>query len=371
MSKSEYKPSKFEELHVTTMSGLTYFNEKVDYQRLFKYLPIDSGQYFIVKKGAAKNVSSDSVLDETKVVKTLVFPDIPGKILTGKCMIDNVTYYSGIIKKYTKAFRNSTTIDISTSDKIVNAKIFVTCIHFCGLKNPTMFKEASKLIIDMMKRVQKISDNAEKNKKMTERTIKWVKKQVNIKTAEQKPVVIAEQKPDSKTDKLEISQKFLNSDYPDDISVELADHFKKLIYIRDPKIYHDYLDEYLSFKRICSPDFAIKELNTSMLNYSFDLKFKPKLAVIALKFWNNHYSDNYMVNYDNRIHSNLTIVKLYELKSQDDEIEPEYVQVTFRIKKRGKATVSGPYEDICKMAYNEFMIIITSYYSKIHVKDHE
>jgi len=368
MSKSEYKPSSFKELHVTTMSGLTFFNEKVDYQRLFKYLPIDSGQYFIVKKGSAKktNVSSEQEENSIKTVKTLIFPEIPGKILTGKCMINNVTYYSGIIKKYTKAFRNSTTIDISTSEKIVNAKIFVTCIHFCGLKNPTMFKEASKLIVDMMKKVQKISDNAEKNKKMTERTIIWVKKNVTlIVTSEQKIAVT------TKTNCLKISDKYLNSDYPDDISVELADHFKKLIYIRNPKFYHDYLDEFLSFKRICSPDFAIKELNTSMLNYSFDLKFKPKLAVIALKFWNNHYSDNYMVNYDNRIHSNLTIVKLYELKSQDDDIEPEYVQVTFRIKKRGKATVSGPYEDICKLAYNEFMIIITSYYSEIHVKDHE
>ncbi len=378
MSKSQYKPSTFEELHVTTMSGLTYFNEKVDYQRLFKYLPIDSGKFFIVKKGSVKktkgssssegstkktNVSSSSEenSEDIKTVKTLIFPEIPGKILTGKCMIDNVTYYSGIIKRYTKAFRNSTTIDISTSDKIVNAKIFVTCIHFCGLKNPTMFKEASKLIVDMMKKVQKISDNAEKNKKMTKRTIIWVKKNVS----EQKIAV------KTKTDCLKISDKYLNSDYPDDISVELADHFKKMIYIRNPKLYHGYLDEYLSFKRICSPDFAVKELNTSMLNYSFDLKFRPKLAVIALKFWNNHYSENYMVNYDNRIHSNLTIVKLYPLKSQDDDIEPEYAQVTFRIKKRGKATVSGPYEDICKMAYNEFMIIITSYYSEIHVKDHE
>lgn len=498
MSKSEYKPSSFEELHVTTMSGLTYFNKKVDYQRLFKYLPISEGKYSLIKTGLPKKINvsqpeenlenkeyTENQLNLKKVpelkliakdrnilkisgkkkaeiinlillsnvqekteeeqvngsleinpdiqtVKDLIFPDVPGKILTGKCMIDNVTYYSGIIKKYTKAFRNSTTIDISTREKIVNAKIFVTCIHFCGLKNPTMFKEASKLIVDMIKKVQKISDNAEKNKIMTERTIKWIKNNViwidkkkllsldvtslNDQQNQSKIIslpsvinkklskIIAETKDvnifinkipeisedwsksfdtehfleeDSCTNRLEITKKYLNSDYPNDISVELVDHFKKLIYIRNPKIFHDYLDDFLSFKRICSPDFAIEKLNTSMLNYSFDLKFKPKLAVIAQKFWDNHYSDNYMVNYDNRIHSNLTIIKLYELKPQVDEPEPEhepepeYVQITFRIKKRGKATVSGPYEDICKIAYNEFMVIIASYYDEIHVRDNE
>lgn len=147
---------RFEDLKVTTTTLILKLHGQVDPFSAFHVLPI---------------TRINLPIKRNSIKCKLPYCEVPGAILSMKHMGS----VRGVIRSVKKSFKNSVTIDISTSKKNISVKLCEFGMHICGAKSKEDGTEAAELIIKHLKRTQMYLNKMAENKNLTLETIQWLK----------------------------------------------------------------------------------------------------------------------------------------------------------------------------------------------------
>lgn len=149
----------FEHLKMTTMTAIIDLEGIVDIESAFPLLP----------------VTKLEIPDMPRTSKKFKIP-WPGKEHAGKIFsVKFQTVSRGISKTLSnKAFRNSISLDICTSEKNIAAKLSATNIHMCGPNSESVAYEAANLLIEHLKNLQVELDYINQHLKERDIVVKWL-----------------------------------------------------------------------------------------------------------------------------------------------------------------------------------------------------
>nr|QBK93575.1 MAG: transcription factor TFIID [Pithovirus LCPAC404] len=292
------------------------------------------------------------------------FCPVPGSILSIR--FRGLT--RGIItSESTKQFRNSITIDISTSVKNVNIKLSATNIHICGAKNKAIATEAAEYIVKYSNDIQDNLDHMRVNPELVDKAIAWM---------ENNTVGDEYTRHDTgKQDHSIVLHKF-----------EMEENQKKIVEffysLATDFIYHsDMMDaikyHYTKIDSVCEPSrnnnlLAIDHANirTEMSNYNFDIGF-------SIDRWKLYTAINdlhdkgiipFIAQYFNCLHSYCSIYYPYEENISRPRGKKR--KITFMVYSSGRVTMSCRNAVMGEPGYNKFnaVLMFLEFYVRKNVK---
>lgn len=251
----------------------------------------------------------------------------------------------GIVKSTSnKYFKNSITLDVSTSNKNISMKISPNTLQMCGASSRQNGTEAA---MDIINKLYHINDNLGYIKTHTNnyhQAIAWLKE--NCRGTMTVKTVIAER-----------HFKNITLCYPknlDDFTIIstiecpiMLDHYIMdfLISLQaDMTYYYDYINklEHLHmFQDACTSDLILSEINEVMVNYNFNLGFEVNRDALnrLIDGRNGLYS-----HYDNALVTCVTIELPHEhpLEYKAKKHKKGIPHHTFLVYRSGSVTQSGP-----------------------------
>jgi hypothetical protein len=235
-------------------------------------------------------------------------------------------------------FKNSITVDISTTQKNVNVKVSKGKLHMCGIKNISMVHEATNLIFTHIEEAEKLLSRMEE--KHLDAALEYVENNDEAciqgldKDIMEKLIYYATKCTEIKqfTDMIENFRKSLN---------------ENKYYFHEGRIYLLNNDK---DKVAC--DMRLTAVRKAMANYNFSLGFKVNRGELAKRI--DGVSD-FTARYNNTIDYSVTIEHPHTETMKKKKDSPH---VTFTVYKSGILTISGPYHEIIDPIYEKFIKIV-------------
>ncbi len=317
-------PIKFEDLKITTMTCVFLLNGTIDIMSAFHLLPVTK---MILKKNR----------DTLKCKLPLC--EKRGAILS----IRHKNMIRGIVRNTNEHFfKNSITLDISTSTKNISLKISPTTIQLCGASSRDNGLEAASYIIDYLKDIKDNINYINNNINKYNDCIEWLEEQKGLPqdkfyyehfTCGTVPFRIKYTKPDYLID---FNQSPIYLD-----SIILT--FLKTL-STDMTYHSDYMNKIkniLKFNLVYDGDLYIDKTNEVMVNYNYNLGFKVNRDRLneLIDGRNGLYS-----HYDNALVNSVTVELPYDtiLDYTAKKTKKEIPHHTFLIYGSGAVTQSGP-----------------------------
>lgn len=387
----------FDYLNATTMTVIIPLKGKIYIDLIFPLLRITK-MILPIQKRATKKFK-------------LPYCGIPGAILSANYM--GIT--RGIIKNTSKDyFRNSITIDISTSKKNVNAKLSSNTIQICGPDSEDLAREAANHLIRHLYEIQDELDYMNEHKDDTIKIIGWLKPKTKGKQCivdsisheiidlnegdsinefgflinkQRKPYLIIEKiQPVKKSRKkknnvdepkilmrpikpLYVNEIIIPEEYPDkypeDLDIRIIDFMIKYA----PNFaYHNhycqFLDDIIHIEKIIEKPIEIETILIAMVNYSYTLGMNINRASLAK---NINGINGLVSSYNNSSDYSVKIELPYEPTDEMKKIRKKYKvpKHTFMVYKSGLVTQSAPNRELAKDAFYKFKSAINSIRDKI------
>ncbi|SPN78975.1 Hypothetical protein BRZCDTV_92 [Brazilian cedratvirus IHUMI] len=311
---------RLEEIPVTTMVVIVSFEPLIDIDLLFPLLGMSPFKTII------KN--SKKVALPLLKAGSLISARYKGVVL------GNVQFI------HPRFFKNSITVDMSTTHKNVNVKISKGKLHMCGIKNISMVHEATNLIFSHIAQAEKLLCKMEE--KHLDAALKYVESndedciQGLDRDIMEKLIYYATKCTEIKqfTDMIEGYRKSLK---------ENKYHFSE----EEDGIYLLNND-----KNKVARHMQLTAVRKAMANYNFSLGFKVNRGELAKRI--DGVSD-FTARYNNTIDYSVTIEHPHSETMKRKKDSPH---VTFTVYRSGILTISGPHHDIIDPIYEKFIKII-------------
>ncbi|QIN54589.1 putative transmembrane protein [Cedratvirus kamchatka] len=312
---------RLEEIPVTTMVVIVSFEPLINIDLLFPLLTMSSFKTILKnsKKVALPLLKSGS----------LISARYKGVVL------GNVQFV------HPRFFKNSITVDISTTQKNVNVKVSKGKLHMCGIKNMSMVHEATNLIFAHVLEAEKLLFKMEE--KHLDAALAYIEDnnedclQGLDKDIMEKLIYYATKCTETKqfTDMIENFRKCLLENKP------VQEGGGQIYLLNNDKD-----------KVAC--DMQLIGVRKAMSNYNFSLGFKVNRGELATRI--DGVSD-FTARYNNTIDYSVTIEHPHSETMKKKKDSPH---VTFTVYKSGILTISGPHHEIIDPIYEKFIKIIQS-----------
>lgn len=293
----------YEDLKITTMTLIMTLSGVVDTTAAFNLLPI-----------------TRIIVQQTRESAKCKLPHckIPGAILSMRTR----TSVRGIIKNTVPPFKNSITLDISTTKKNISLKLSPETIQMCGASSLEDGIEAANHIVSHLDKIQYILDKMHQNINSTLEAIKWIKQvtrgeQLIREHVEEKSTPTLCMRIISHTQDFGIIRCALS--VPEDFDAEIVDFLFSFCY---DFMYHSDMCKKLDFitniKRVYSKQVQVTSVDEVMVNYNFNLGFQvDRVALNSLMDGRN----GFVSRYNNALSTPVTIELPYEIDEPEENKE--------------------------------------------------
>jgi hypothetical protein len=319
---------QFKDLKITTMTLVFLLNGTIDIRSTFHLLPITK----VLLKQHRESKKCELPVSST-----------PGAILSMRYKENDREMVRGIVKNNKKSFKNSITLDISTTIKNLSLKISPTTIQLCGAPSRAAGTEATYYIIEHLKNINDTINYIHENPDLFEACLEWMK--VNSKGPVKEKIFY--QRIQCRNVIINVQDKILdNNIIIPSIPEYLDSKIMKFLcqFTEDMFYYGDYISKisYIQkFPNVFKDDLSINKINEVMVNYNYNLGFKVNRDLLnkLIDGRNGLYS-----HYDSAFVHCVTIelpydpIPDYTAKKQKKEI-PHH---TFLVYYSGACTQSGP-----------------------------
>ena len=344
-------------ISISTMTVVVPIDASIDIRTLFPLIPITFPK--VCSSGNLELIDPSPLKSKSRKAKP-PFCDVPGSIL--RAMYMDIT--RGMKKVSNTFFRNSITVDISTSEKNVSVKIYRTKFHVCGGTSVEIVREAVEHLRLMIISVQEILKFIESNRIECMEVFEWYRE--NTRSGQFEPIVMEDPLSflSEEEDLLEFSSlrelvklpQQLPESFYDEGNIQRLSSFlyQRLI---DTK-YHDLFDKTLDWLLTCPLVYTgtmdILDLEKVMINFNFNLGYKIDRCkmIEAISGING-----FIVRFKTTINHAVTI------KLSSGEYNKKGVEKfsTFNVYKSGLVTQSGPDEEIMKESRILFIHTLDQY----------
>jgi hypothetical protein len=333
----------YEELRVTTMTLVVTLTNGVNILGAFHLLPVT-------------RIEVPPPRGTTKC--KLPHCPIPGAILSMRCR----GAVRGIVRNLKDPFKNSVTIDISTTKKNISLKLSSHSVQICGASSRSDGTEAVEYILKHLTHAQRFLDQMQADPEKTAVTIAWIKEQC-------RGVLTTREGWEEQTFSNLVLQ--VQHDRPDNFLAEVVTPVPAgidtalvrflLSFLPDFLYYSDYcqkLDLIAGFPLVVSEPIAIDKVEDCMVNYNYSLGFEVERTALN-ELIDGRYG--FVSRYNNALTS-YAIVELPYEPSPTSHIKRRKSKVphhTFLVYRSGSVTHSGPGGENMKGAYYLFMQAIS------------
>lgn len=252
----------------------------------------------------------------------------------------------GIIRSATgRYFKNSITIDLSTTTKNVSIKLSQSKIQMCGASSEEQGREGAQHLIDHLLRIQEELDYMKAHPEATQASRDWL-----VKMTQGNRV-------DRSTDTGEVESDFTL------VPIESMEACP------DPRIgaflgrqagdfdYHSFflneIDWICTLDTVATPDLSIRLINKAMVNYNYNLGFTVDRHALCDGM---QYRHGFISSYDNCV-EHCVKIKLPYTPTEDEGNARRKNKVPchcFLVYRSGVVTQTGPGEERMEQAYNLF-----------------
>lgn len=308
-----------EDIPVTTMVVIVGFTPPVDIDLLFPLLDMARLKRPIVKN--SKKVSLPLLRS--------------GSLLSAR--------YKGIVLgdvhfPYPRFFKNSITVDVSTSKKNINVKISKGNLQMCGIKSIDMAEETASLIFSHIRKAEALLSRIREEHLDTAKDYVARPQEEDILLGADKEILGRLVYYATKCSEMEQFVEMIE---------KLRSNIKKI-----PRVVgtgHEV--SLLSLKGPPSP-LAMATIRKAMVNYNFSLGFKINRGELATRI---NGVQEFKARYNNTLDYSVTIEHPHDLVVNRKKESP---RVTFTVYKSGILTISGPNREIIETIYEKFVGII-------------
>lgn len=362
----DYTYPPFEECRLTTMTLVFILEGSVYLEPAFSLLPITRIQFSPPKRQKKKF--------------ELPHCDTPGAILSMRYSGDT----RGIIRSTSKSFfKNSITIDLSTSSKNVSIKLSQSKIQMCGASSEEQGREGAQHLIDHLLLIQDNLDYIQKHTDQAAETFKWICKESkgNDLNRPMYKTITKIVYDEEKKEEVEIKEQVFSHNEKDNEIIILEDLSsapnKKiaefLLRQQTDFTYYSYfvseLDWILSLERVTTQPLNIKKVLKAMVNFNYNLGFN----VNRFALYENMLGRNgFVSSYDNCVEHCVKIKLPYKADDEEGNVrrKNKIPCHCFLIYKSGVVTQTGPGEEKMKEAYELFWKSINEIRDKIVLEYH-
>nr|QBK92028.1 MAG: transcription factor TFIID [Pithovirus LCPAC304] len=346
----EIKP--FKGLNVTTMTLIARFGGKIYLDPIFCLLPITWIEMPVKKR-------------QTKKVK------IPHcKILGSLLSLRFRGFTRGIFRTASKKhFRNSITMDISTSLKNISLKLSERSIQMCGPTSVEMGQEAITHLFRHIHTLQHfldyMNDHMEQARFTVEKLTQWTLGQETIRVSrdvrQYDNVLLAITEDHDDFEVIVPKEKELDQaskKYPAQFDKKIAQF---LLQFCPEFAYHsqliDNFQHILETQRVIDETLHCNHIYKAMVNYNYHLDFRVNRDHLKHVF---DEAQEWTARYDPRLDHTVTLQIPYIVPPELQFMRKKGKKHchTFMVQKSGVITQSGPDEEMMKDAYYQFMKII-------------
>lgn len=257
------------------------------------------------------------------------YPGHGGLVLGAK----NDNYTRGTIRSDKESFNHSITFLVSTKIKNVTLRFSVTSIHISGAKS---YDDGCEAVTTLVQRLQTMGLLQQRLISFSEELKGWIYHHLSAISKGPETddgdhyVMYCDYWPAPLVD---VGRYLMSFVYDYELHSEYLEHIKHLLSLRQPYLYH----------------IAIREIQTSMINYIYDLNF-PVDNRLMVKHLNNRHG--FVVNEEKSssiVH--LPYERIAHNLSKEKKGTPHH---SFTITKNGFVTQSSPNERMAEEAYLMF-----------------
>jgi hypothetical protein len=263
----------------------------------------------------------------------IAYPGYGGLVLGAK----NDNYTRGTIRSDKESFNHSITFLVSTKIKNVTLRFSVTSIHISGAKS---YADGYEAVTTLVQRLQPMGLLQQRLISFSDELKDWIYNHLSAiskgpETGEgDHYVMYCDYWP---AQLIDVGRYLMSFVYDYEYHSEYLEHIKHLLSLRQPYLY----------------DITVREIQSSMINYIYDLNF-PVDNQLMMKYLNNKHG--FIVN----VEKSSTIVHLpYErmanVLSKEKKGTPHH---SFTITKNGFVTQSSPNEEMAADAYYKFRTVM-------------
>lgn len=329
----------FSDNEVATMTIVTSLSSEIKISKLFHLFPIT-----VPKKIREEGKSKIRIIIDRESGPV-------GSIYSAKYLM----FVRGIDRtKSDKIFRNSITIDVETSKKVINAKVSSNTIQMCGASHIDDGKEMADIIIGHIEEIQNMLNYMKENPQLSINAVNFIlenTKGEKINRSRETPIndtltindnIIDNKCIDLKYDKL-----------PENIDPDIVKFLLKYNEYKNHNEYKEKLEWILKTSAVIENKISIKTINSCMVNINYKLGFNVNRFYMALYL---DKQDGMYVKYDNSImqHVSVEIPCISRLeKTKTNKNKTDYH--TIIVYKSGSVTQSGQGGAAMEDAYCRFM----------------
>ena len=347
----------FEENPVATMTIVVNLNGEIKIPMLFHLIPI------VYAKTKEEGKSKKKIIIEKGYGSV-------GSIYSAK--YDN--YIRGIDRtKSDKIFRNSISIELETSKKILNAKISSNTIQMCGASHKKDGEETANIIINLIYEIKEMLHYINDNQEKADNTINYI-------LSVCKGSSVAREKLELFSDNMIITHKikdykFVKIDLNEEIDEEEIDMKILSFFARydDYEYYYDFKEKIewiMSVKNIAISNINnidIQMVNLSMVKVNYKIGFNINRFLLALYL---HKEDGIFAKFDNSCMQYVSIEipcisKTKKTKNKNNKIDYHALMVY----RSGSVTQSGQGGKAMEDAYIRFMRNVYKYKDSINTEE--
>jgi len=358
----EYPP--FEQCRLTTMTLVFVLEGSVFLEEAFSLLPITRIDFTPPKRQKKKF--------------ELPHCPVPGSILSMRYSGDT----RGIIRSTSgRYFKNSITIDLSTTTKNVSIKLSQSKIQMCGASSEEQGREGAQYIIDHLLTIQDELDYIQNNKVVAKATFDWLVEATKGNPIS-RPIYKIEKRlvyDKERGEEVEIQEQVFSHDEkdfkierPKDLSKSPDQRIANFLFRQHADFeYHSFfvseIEWILTLEQVTTRPLKIKNVLKAMVNYNYNLGFTvDRYALFEQMLGRN----GFISSYDNCIEHCVKIKLPYH---PDEGIVKRKNKVPchcFLVYKSGVVTQTGPGEEKMREAYDLFWRSILEIKDKIMLKEH-
>lgn len=338
----------FEDCRLTTMTLVFILEGSVELEPAFSLLPITRIDFAPPKRQKKKF--------------ELPHCSIPGAILSIR--------YSGETRGIVRStnggyFKNSITIDLSTTTKNVSTKLSQTKIQMCGASSEEQGQEGAQYLINHLLVLQEEIDYIKANPDKARETLNWLVEKTKGRQVS-RPVyqTITKTVTNEKGEEVYVDEKvFVRNErdfrimVPTDLTEAPNERIANFLIRQHTDFdYHSFLSAemewILGLKKIISQPLKIKKVIKAMVNYNYNLGFTVDRYTLYVQMLDRN---GFISSYDNCIEHCVTIKLPYQPDPDEDMVRRKKVPChCFLVYKSGVVTQTGPGGEKMKEAYNLF-----------------
>lgn len=301
----------------------------------------------------------------------LPFINIPGAILS----LRHKGHTRGIIRSTSKKFfKNSVTVDLSTSSKNLCIKVSASKFHVCGASSVDQALEGIQHIINKLNEIQSEIDYINNNNDKAITTLQMLKeitKGTEIKRQHNDSTSVSldidgesKEVPDYTIRKISDFSTYVNEDFDLRIANFLYRQAEEFAYHSHFSTEIDYI---LTIKKIINYNMEIESYWKAMVNINYDLGFDIDRNELCNLMNGN---EGFFARYNNMLEHSVTVHLPY-VPVNERQVRKKNKQTchTYIVYQSGLVTQSGPGDELMEEAYYKFNELIKRISDKIMIKN--